>query len=389
MNWTTRADVVAKLRRRWDSGEFLTAFADGRPWEPIGVPLRGPKPREIGANFAAVQDWVRAWRAENGGRLRVESGPVGGRLIGTNELPTRVWVDDYPRLWTLLGVTREVKRFAGLVDRTRADAPRLVDWMVRRPHTVLRHTDDTWHKIVDTIRWIDDLADRSVYIRQIDVPGVDTKFIESNRSMIAPLLDRQLDPSRIDPAATTFAGRYGLREKPRYVRYRWVDPDRNTAGCTELTVRVAELAPLDVTSVFVLENETTYLAFPNTAGAIAIFGGGYAVTRLNGLTWLRDQPLIYWGDLDTHGFTILDTLRHQFPEVRSMLMDRTTLLDHESQWVREDKPTTGHLPSLTEAEAALYADLVADTFGPAVRLEQERVRYSAIMAALDEVRSCP
>ena len=196
------------------------------------------------------------------------------------------------------------------------------------------------------------------------------------------LLDRQLDPARVDPTATGFAARYGLRDKPRYVRYRWLDPTRTTAGHTELTVRVPELAPLDVTGVFVLENETTYLAFPDTTDAIAIFGGGYAVTRLAGLTWLSDRRLLYWGDLDTHGFTILDMLRRQFPDVRSMLMDRATLLAHESQWVREDKPATGHLPLLTPTEAALYQDLVADTFGTAVRLEQERVRYSVITTAV-------
>jgi len=68
-----------------------------------------------------------------------------------------------------------------------------------------------------------------------------------------------------------------------------------------------------------------------------------------------------------------------------MLMDRATLLAHESQWVREDKPATGHLPLLTPTEAALYQDLVADTFGMAVRLEQERVRYSVITTAVAAV----
>lgn len=381
MTWTTKADVVAKLRRRWDTGEFLSAYAAGSAWEPVHVPLRGPKPREIGANFTAVKQWVGTWRGEDGGPLRVEFGTVGGRLIGTNELPVRAWVDGYQQLWTLLAVTSQVRRFAGLVDHTRTVAPRLVDWMTRRPHAVLRLPGDTWAKIVDTVRWIDGHPDR-VYVRQIDVPGVDTKFIESNRSLIATLLDLQLDPGRVDAAGTTFATRYGFRDKPRYVRYRWLDPARTTAGFTELTVRVGELAPLDVTRVFVLENETTYLAFPDVPDAIAIFGGGYSVTRIDGLSWLRDQPLSYWGDLDTHGFTILDTLRRQFPGVRSMLMDRATLLDHESQWVREDKPATGHLPLLTEPEAALYRDLVEDTFGPAVRLEQERIRYSAIATAV-------
>ncbi len=37
-------------------------------------------------------------------------------------------------------------------------------------------------------------------------------------------------------------------------------------------------------------------------------------------------------------------------------------------------PTNRPLPNLTEAEAAIYGDLVEDRFGPTIRLDQERVR---------------
>ncbi|GAA0247243.1 DUF3322 and DUF2220 domain-containing protein [Saccharothrix mutabilis subsp. mutabilis] len=389
MNWTTKADVLTKLRKRWTSGEFLTAFAGDRGWEPLHIPLRAPQARDIGANFAAVREWVRAWRAEGDSPLRVEFGPVGGRLIGVNELPRRVWIDDYPSLWAVLGVTAEVDRFMRHVEHTRAVAPRLVDWVISHPHTVLAFTDETWRAVVDTVLWIDALADRAVYVRQVDVPGVDTKFIEANRSVIAALLDLQLDESRVDrryPAAK-FAARYGFLRKPRYVRYRWLTPARTTSGFSELTVRADELLPLAVSRVFVVENEITYLAFPEVEDAIAIFGGGYAVTSLDEVTWLRGLPLVYWGDLDTHGFAILDALRRRFPNAESMLMDRATLLDHESHWAREDKPVNSVLPALTPAEAALYRDLVEGTFGESVRLEQERIRYSAISAALGALGS--
>jgi hypothetical protein len=134
--------------------------------------------------------------------------------------------------------------------------------------------------------------------------------------------------------------------------------------------------------VFVLENDTTYLAFPPVSDAIAIFGGGYSLTRLRRLDWLRERTLIYWGDLDTHGFVMLNMLRQDFPHARSMLMDRVTLLAHETQWVREDKPVNAPLAQLTSAEAALYRDLVEDAFGSAVRLEQERICFSVIEDAL-------
>ena len=73
---------------------------------------------------------------------------------------------------------------------------------------------------------------------------------------------------------------------------------------------------------------------------------------------------MYWGDLDTHGFAILNRLRQRFPRARSILMDRDTLLAHQSQWVTEPTPTRAALDRLTPAEQELYADLVDGTFGP-------------------------
>ena len=131
-----------------------------------------------------------------------------------------------------------------------------------------------------------------------------------------------------------------------------------------------------------IENEITYLAFPLPGDAIVIFGGGYAVDVLESLGWLADLDLVYWGDIDTHGFVILSRLRQRFERARSMLMDRATLLAHRDQWVIEPRPAFGRLDLLDPDEAELYRDLVDGTLGPSVRLEQERIGFAAIGQAL-------
>jgi hypothetical protein len=40
------------------------------------------------------------------------------------------------------------------------------------------------------------------------------------------------------------------------------------------------------------------------------------------------------------------------------------------------------LDRLDRAESALYADLVVNTYAPAVRLEQERISFSAVERAV-------
>lgn len=377
--WTRPAEVRGWLGKKWQSGALLTAFAEGKDWEPLGVPLRGPVAGEIGGRLAEVQEWAAEWDRAGRGPLRVEYKKVGGRQLGANMIPGRAWIDDYDHAWELLGARAEVRRFSSLADTTAGSCPRLVPWLTRRPVQLLRLADQ-WDELLATVRWIDERQSPGMYLRQVDVPGVDTKFIERHRGVLTELLDLQLSPDRIDADATDFAGRYRFRRKPGYVRFR----SPVSCGFSELSVRADEFAapPPGASRAYVIENEITYLAFPLPGDAIVIFGGGYAVDVLEPLGWLTDLDLVYWGDIDTHGFAILNRLRHRFGHARSMLMDRATLLAHRGQWVTEPRPTAASLGLLDADEAELYRDLLDGTLGPSVRLEQERIAFAALERAL-------
>lgn len=366
-------------------------FASGQPWEPLAAGLRGPAAGELAASFGDVQAWVRGWERVDTRLVRVERKRIGGRVIGANSIPCRAWIDSYAQLWQLLGVDADVRRFTAALDQAKAEMPSLADWMIAHPVRVLSLGRD-WDMIIGTVQWIDLYGRPGSYLRQIDVPGVDTKFIERHRGILTDLLDLQLPAARIDHARprADFAGRYRFRKKPGYVRFRHLGGRPAGFGdFTEITVRAEELtaAPPAISAVYVVENEITYLAFPPAGDAIVIFGGGYAVSVLESLAWLADRELFYWGDIDTHGFSILSRLRRRFPHARSMLMDRGTLLAHASQWVTEPSQAGADPAYLQPDESALCRDLVAGTFGPSVRLEQERVSFSAIEAAVARTAS--
>ena len=367
----------AAVRKKWDSGMLLAALARGEEWLPFAVPLRGPSAREIGAQLADVQLWVASWSRP--GPYRMEYKQVGGRQFGANSIPARAWVDSAGQAWDLLGVRAQVAAFILLIELTKRECPELLSWLARRPLRALELAD-CWADLLRVVLAIASKPDVShMYLRQLDVPDTDTKFIERHRGVLAELLDLTLPPSRVDLSATDFESRYGFRRKPRYVRFR-----AGIAGFTELTVRADEFSapPPGVRIVFVIENEITYLAFPRPDGAMVIWGSGYAVPVLEPLSWLGDLEVIYWGDIDTHGFVILDRLRAMFPKVRSMLMGRETLLAHRGQWVTEPSQAHDGLTRLDDAEAALYEELLAGSLGGCVRLEQERIGYGVIKGAV-------
>lgn len=387
--WTEVADVVARLRKRWKTGRYLQAYAQDEPWQPITFPVKAPTAAALLDEFDRARQWHDRFHRDsrNGDgthRFAVEHRTVRGRGLGTNVLPSRIRIDSFGQLCALLRTTGDVRAFDTILDLTESRAPSLRPWVTGHPILALEHRD-VWPDILSAVDWIAANAGRDVYLRHIDLDGIDTKFVERHQRLLAQLLPYVLPADRIDATQRTFAGRHGLREKPHYTRLRLLSPvPELPAALSEVRVRTEELAAIDlnVRTVFVVENEVSYLAFPGVPDAVAIFGEGFGLATLERVRWLHDKELVYWGDIDTHGFVMLDRLRTGFPTVRSILMDHETLLAHPTQLVKEPEPTNVPLPHLTAAERSLYQDLVEDRFGPAVRLEQERIRFGLVQAAL-------
>ena len=92
-----------------------------------------------------------------------------------------------------------------------------------------------------------------------------------------------------------------------------------------------------------------------------------------------------WGDIDTHGFAILNQLRGFFPQAASLLMDSETLMEHQPLWGVEPSPETGALTRLTAEESSLYGQLGRNELGHQIRLEQEKIGFEWLVEALGRV----
>ena len=244
------------------------------------------------------------------------------------------------------------------------------------------------------VAWFIDHPRPGLYLRQVDLPGVHSKFIEMHRAVLTELLDLAL-PSDAVNAATTgvgqFASRYGLLDKPMRIHFRILDPEVALMvgpDCPNVTLDAHSFSRLHlpVRWVFITENETNFLAFPRVNNAIVVFGAGYGWDALARSQWLNRCALVYWGDIDTHGFAILNQLRGHFAHVTSLLMDRATLLAHELHWGTEDRPSLADLPNLRQDERALYDDLRDNRIRKGLRLEQERIGDGCMLRCLQKLQ---
>ncbi len=383
-DWTTPADVQARLQRLWDRDALWQAEF------PMRLPLRMPTAAAQSNQLDAVGEWIALWQraARRGGRVVLRE--VRHRLLGTNALPAEVWFDTRDDALRLIGLAEEGRQLAALLDATQSRFPALLPWMQQQPRRCLALADD-WSRLLDLIAWLEAHPRPGVYLRQVDVPGIHSKFVEQHRGVLSALLDQVLGADAVLASATgasQFAARYGLRDKPLRVRLRFLDPLCNPwlpdgDGDFTLTARDFARVSLPVRRVFITENEVNFLAFPPVAGGLALFGAGYGFDGLAPAAWLQSCEMHYWGDIDTHGFAILDQLRERFPDVRALLMDHATLLAHESLWVTEPQPTQRDLSRLHGPERRLYDDLrwcrLRDT---PIRLEQERIGYAWVSDAV-------
>lgn len=382
----------AALAREWSSGRLLAARVPAdlvpegvaRPTGtsfPFRVRLRGPTATELGSRFDDVQRWVAAHMSST--RYRVATEERASRSLGRQTLPVAAVVETDRDALDMLGRRREASEFDALVALT----PTEWRWFPAAYPLKVLDIGEEWPAVLQVAGWLRRHPSPDVFVRQVDLPGVHTKLVERHRQTIASLVsDGQ--PPRVS-TLRAFEHTYGFRSRPARVRYRALDPAcAPVPGLVDVMLPVDELAQLvpSVRQVVVVENEICMLTFPAVAGGLVIWGSGnQAPELLSALTWLRDVEVRYWGDIDTHGFAILDRLRLVLPHVRSMLMDQATLLYHRDRWGHESEQTTRDLSRLDDEEAAVYGGLCADTWGQQVRLEQELLTYGAVTRAAHDM----
>ncbi len=366
---------------------MLAELAGGPSIFPFRARLSRPTTADLSARYDDVRTWARDLHGLAG--ARVVSAVRGTRSIGANQLPHQVWIDDLATAAALLGETRAVERFARLVEVTEQRQARLTGWLAERSLDALAVADD-WERLLLAVEWVAADPRPGIYLRQVDLPGIDTKFVGRHARVLASLLDAVLPPSAIADGETRFERRYGFRSVPRTVHVRALDPALvSLAGGDDQPVVMtlddfARLTGLE--RLFVTENYVNFLAFPAAPGSLVVFGEGYDVAKIATARWVAEVPVYYWGDIDTHGFgdprpapspaptgaLAADGPRHA-PRPRSAL-GQPKRARSDATWL-----------DLTRPERDLYDDLRDNRIRANLRLEQELTHYCLIESAVHAI----
>jgi len=354
---------------------FLSSWLQGEEFFPRSFAVG-----ELPAKFVDLRDSVRRLLASSkeqyGYGYMVEGQLRKMRNHGAQTLPKRIVIETEQDFLRLIGKEREFQQFQQDAVLIREELPQFEAWMILHPQRIVEQYG-VWPDLLAVCAYFLEHPRPDLYLRELPIP-VHTKFIEQHWGIVRELLGQILPPEAIEREAPTFEQRFGLRIDEPLIRVRLLDEQLHkqyALSLDDLSIPCSQFAALELLrgqECFVTENKMTFLTLPRRRKIFVIFGGGFMVHNLGQIAWLRECPIMYWGDIDAQGFQILSRLRSLFPHVISLMMDEETLAAFVDFCVEGTPCPVQSLPHLTSEEHALFVHLVESR----IRLEQERISHA-------------
>lgn len=370
-------DIKAKAERRYVS--FLQSIIQSIPFTRILIP--GDKTynkTSVGDFQKEILALVNQSKEKKGFGFTIDYQTIKTKTIGTQSLPIIIYFDTEKDFLKFLGKEKEVEHLINDWQIIHSHFPELKDWIIKSPTKIIQN-QGKWESILKVCNYFKNCPKPNLYIRELPV-NVHTKFIESNQSIITELLDVIIQ-NHINLNERDFEKRFNLKFREPLVRFKILDKKISQnyfSNLDDIAIPVSQFVNLrlPLKQVLIVENKTTLyttLTLPKMDKTIAIFGQGNAVTNIQDAKWLNDITVLYWGDIDAHGFEILSRIRKHFRHTKSVLMDKITF----EKFFENDsgKPTTDTTTlNLTENESELYNLLKTNNW----RLEQEKIPFDYV-----------
>jgi hypothetical protein len=242
------SDIQAKILRTYQKNRctWLTGEAQ---W-PLVFSLGSPKEVDVNIHSNHVRSWVASWREWQG------PGELGWinkqwRVVGDQQLPSQLVLLHANAATAWLG---ESTRYALALTRYQSFItkwPVLSATLSRHYEILANYSDLDFHRLESFLEWILSNPQSNLYPRQLPVVGLDSKWLEVRKVLIAELVaNLKMD------LESDFYSLLGLKRIPNLIRFRILDQHlrNHMRGLDDITTTVSALAALDlaITKVFIV-----------------------------------------------------------------------------------------------------------------------------------------
>jgi hypothetical protein len=299
--------------------------------------------------------------------------------IGNQQVPNKILIETLHDYLKLISKEKEYEKFRANLVLIQTGLPPLISWVRDNPLKLIDH--DSWLDTLKVCRYFLSNPKPNLYLRQLPI-DIHTKYILENKSIVQSLLE-YLIRDHVNYNETRFEQRFNLKYAEPLIRIRFLDNNINPLkGISDISITLSEFHTFSCKNdnVFITENIMNFLTLPKLPKAIAIWsGGGFNVSYLKDVLWIKAKQLYYWGDLDAQGFQILNQFRQYFPNTIAVMMNEETLQKFKP---RGGKPCSNqNLTFLSDKELKLYKLLREKN----LRLEQEKLTQTYSEAVIAEL----
>lgn len=319
-----------------------------------------------------IEELYRCSKNQTGIGYQVQTAGRNFRRTGSHELPDAVVFETIEDYIAFTGFKKEWNIFLTNYNIIKDSFPTLQNWALQNC-LWLTNKNVNWNDVLKVCRYFSETPRPNLYLRQLPIE-IHTKFIEENNALIQSLLDYLIPDHIRSVAQKRFAERYFLKYDEPLIRIRMLDIDLTHFGnFSDISIPLSDFEKMDMpaSNILITENKMNFLTLPATPSTIAVWsGGGFNVSYLKNVQWLKEKHILYWGDIDEHGFQILHQLRRYYPNTQSIMMDYKTF-EHFSEFsVTGARNKSEQLSLLKGEEHKLFERLKLIDKN---RLEQEKI----------------
>ena len=292
----------------------------------------------------------------------------------------------------------------------------LNNWLSKNIFLISKYDLNFWKKIMLVVDYFLKNKNSNKFLRELDIK-VDTKFIENNKKLIKSILYFLLNLEQ----NTNFEEYFGIKQKPVFIRFRFLDENLNFWLCrdvhlwhleknakicrdvslkhlnnqkhlnniNDIYLKIEDFEQLDfwekIQKIFIVENEINYLTFPEIKNSMVIWWAGFKVNILKNTKFLKEKNIFYWWDIDAHWFKILANLRKYFPQTKSIFMDEKIFLEFSEYRVFGQNLTESEIEKLKQNLTKQEFELLNFVNNNNFRLEQEAINQNYILENLKKL----
>jgi len=372
--------LLNKAEKKYLKGDIFKSFINKENIFPLQFKCKKVSQTVIQKNFNQVQKEIEKLTKSD---LNFVYKIYDFKLLGKQRLPEYLIFESVDIFLKIVNKELEYKQFIESYYKIMAKFPNLKPFISQYPFLLIENSA-VLDKILLVVEFLLNNPNSNIYIREISLYNIDTKFIENNKKIIDLMLSTLQNRTILSSLSNFgFEIKYNLKYPLPQVRFLLLDS--NIQGLNDLTVPIDqfEFLNIDIEKVFIVENKITTLSFPKIKNSIVIFGQGYGVSILKNVKWLHKKKIYYWGDIDLDGYAILSQIRSYFNCVESIFMDIDTFNKFfYLKTVYISNKTIKELNFLEKSELEVYNALLNNINNEHIRIEQEKLPYEYIKEKL-------